>query len=63
MFNLNWTLVNGDMIEHARSLKNGEGSEMRVVGSISIMRQLVDAKLLDVLRLTVCPLAVPRTGD
>lgn len=45
-----------------RKLKQDGGSELRVLGSLSIMRQLVEAKLLDVLRLMVCPLIVPKTG-
>ena len=31
-------------------------------GSLSVMRQLIEAGLLDVLRLMVCPLVLPKTG-
>ncbi len=55
-------LVSGDMLELARKLKQDGGTELRVLGSLSVMRQLVAANLLDVLRLMVCPLAVPVSG-
>ena len=55
-------LVREDMVGFVRKLKQDGGSELRVLGSLSIMRQLVEAELLDVLRLMVCPLALPKTG-
>jgi dihydrofolate reductase len=55
-------LVHDDMVGVVKKLKHDRGSELRVLGSISIMRQLVEAKLLDILRLMVCPLVVPETG-
>ncbi len=55
-------LVHDDMVGFVRELKQDDGPELRVLGSLSIMRQLVEAKLLDTLRLMVCPLAVPETG-
>jgi dihydrofolate reductase len=55
-------LVREDMLGFVRELKRDDGSELRVLGSLSIMRQLLEAGLLDLLRLMVCPLVVPRTG-
>jgi dihydrofolate reductase len=55
-------LVRDDLLGFVRKLKQDGGSELRVLGSLSIMRQLVEANLLDVLRLMVCPLVVPQSG-
>ena len=55
-------LVKTDMVEFVRSLKADEGTELRVLGSLSIARQLASAKLLDLLRLYVCPLVLPESG-
>jgi dihydrofolate reductase len=55
-------LIHDDMVEFVRKLKGEDGSELRVLGSVSVMRQLIEAKLLDVLRLMVCPLVLPKTG-
>ncbi len=55
-------LVSGDAVGFLRELKQDGGTELRVLGSLSVMRQLVAANLLDTLRLMVCPLVVPETG-
>ena len=55
-------LIRDDLAGFVRNLKQDGGSELRVLGSLSIMRQLVEVNLLDVLRLMVCPLAVPQSG-
>ena len=55
-------LVRTDMVEFVRELKADAGPELRVLGSLSIARQLAGAKLLDLLRLYVCPLVLPETG-
>ena len=55
-------LVRGDMVDFVRKLKNEKGSELRVLGSLSVMRQLLEAGLLDRLRLLICPLVLPKTG-
>ncbi len=55
-------LVSSDAVEFLRKLKQDGGTELRVLGSLSIMRQLVAANILDTLRLMVCPLAVPQSG-
>jgi dihydrofolate reductase len=55
-------LVHDDMVGFVRKLKQDSGPELRVLGSLSIVRQLAAAGLLDVLRLMVCPLILPKTG-
>jgi len=55
-------LVRDDMVGFVRKLKQDGGSELRVLGSLSLMRQLIEAELLDTLRLLVCPVALPKTG-
>jgi dihydrofolate reductase len=55
-------LIRDDMVDFVRKLKRNDGSELRVLGSLSVMRQLVEAQLLDVLRLMICPLILPKTG-
>jgi dihydrofolate reductase len=55
-------IVRDDMVGFVRKLKQDDGSELRVLGSLSIMRQLIEAGLLDELRLMVCPLVLPKTG-
>lgn len=55
-------LVRHDMVEFVRELKREAGSELRVMGSLSIMKQLLTAGLLDRLRLMVCPLILPESG-
>lgn len=56
------TLVDCDAMEHLAGLKDRSGDELRILGSISLMRQAIKAGLLDRLRLIVCPLIVPKTG-
>jgi dihydrofolate reductase len=55
-------IVRDDMMGFVRRLKQDGGPELRVLGSLSIMRQLLEAGLLDLLRLMVCPLILPETG-
>jgi dihydrofolate reductase len=55
-------LVSEDMVEFVRKLKRGDGPELRILGSLSVVRQLASAQLLDALRLAVCPLALPVSG-
>jgi dihydrofolate reductase len=55
-------LVRGDLVDFARTLKRDDGPELRILGSLSVMRQLLEAGLLDGLRLLICPLVVPKTG-
>jgi dihydrofolate reductase len=55
-------LVRSEMVDFVHGLKEGDGPELRVLGSLSIARQLADAQLLDCIRLYVCPLILPETG-
>jgi dihydrofolate reductase len=55
-------LVRDDMVGFVRRLKQDDGSELRVLGSLSLMRQFIEAELLDTLRLMICPLVLPESG-
>jgi dihydrofolate reductase len=50
--------LEGDLIEAVTALKHEPGSDIGMSGSISIVRQLLDAGLLDELHLLVHPIAV-----
>jgi dihydrofolate reductase len=54
--------LQGDLIDSVRALKNEPGGDIGMSGSVSIVRQLLDAGLLDELHLLVHPIAV-RTGE
>lgn len=45
-----------------RELKQGDGPELRTLGSLSLVQQLLAAGLVDRLKLVVCPLVLPQTG-
>ena len=53
----NSTVIGADLLDFVRELKHGEGGEISVNG-ISVIRQLLDAGLLDTLTLTVHPVLV-----
>ena len=55
-------IVRSDLVDHVRAWKEDGGAEIRVLGSLSIVRQLVAADLVDRLRLILCPLVLPETG-
>lgn len=55
-------IVHDDAVEFVRELKRTDGSELRTLGSISLVQQLLAAGLVDRLKLTVCPLILPQTG-
>ena len=57
----NAELIEGDLIEFAQRLKEGEGGEVNVAGSISVVRQLLFAGVLDTLTLMIHPV-VAGTG-
>jgi dihydrofolate reductase len=48
----------GDLVEFVSALKNEPGGNIALSGSISVVRQLIDAGLLDELHLLVHPIAV-----
>jgi dihydrofolate reductase len=57
----NWqnsTLVEGDPIKSLTALKEGPGKDLSVVGSSTLVRSLLRAKVLDELHLLVHPIAV-----
>lgn len=56
------TIVHDDMVEFVRDLKQKDGDELRTLGSISLVKQLLAAGLVDRLKLVVCPLILPQTG-
>ncbi|GAA2015249.1 dihydrofolate reductase family protein [Nakamurella flavida] len=51
----NSSLIQGDLLDFVRELKQGEGGEIAVTASISVVRQLLFAGLLDRLMLMVHP--------
>ena len=55
-------VVHDDVVDFVRELKRTDGPELRTLGSLSLVRQLLAAGLVDRLKLVVCPLIVPQTG-
>ncbi|GAA4431219.1 dihydrofolate reductase family protein [Georgenia halophila] len=58
----NLTVVGADPVDMLRRAKEDGGPEIRILGSLSIVHQLLGAEALDRLRLIVCPLVLPQTG-
>jgi len=58
----NSELLQGDLVEAVTALKNEPGGPIGMSGSVSIVRRLIDAGLLDELHLMVHPIAV-RKGE
>lgn len=56
------TIVRTDLVGFVRDLKHKDGPELRILGSLSLVRQLLAAGLVDRLKLIVCPLVLPQTG-
>ena len=54
----NTELLQGDLVEAVTALKAEPGGDIGMSGSVSIVRQLLDAGLLDELHLLVHPIAV-----
>ncbi|MET9558912.1 dihydrofolate reductase family protein [Streptomyces tauricus] len=50
--------LEGDLVEFVTALKNEEGGDISLSGSVSVVRQLLAAGLLDELHLLVHPIAV-----
>lgn len=48
-------LIQGDLVDVARDLKAGDGGKIAVEGSMSIVRQLVEANLVDELTVAIHP--------
>lgn len=55
-------IVHDDLVGFVRELKRTEGSELRTLGSVSLVQQLLEAGLVDCLKLIVCPLILPQSG-
>lgn len=55
-------LVRGELIGEVRTLKAQEGERLRTVGSLSVVKSLLRAGLVDRLRLLVFPLILGDTG-
>jgi dihydrofolate reductase len=55
-------VVSDDMVGFVRDLKQKGGAELRTLGSISLVQQLLVAGLVDRLKLVICPLILPKTG-
>jgi dihydrofolate reductase len=52
-----------DAVEEIRRRKQGDGPDLRTSGSLSLVRQFLDAGLIDHLRLMVFPQILVKTGD
>jgi dihydrofolate reductase len=60
-----WTglkIVHDDLVSFVRELKRMDGPELRTLGSVSLVKQLLSAGLVDHLKLVICPLVLPETG-
>ena len=57
----NASVIDGDLLDFVRDLKNQPGGDIAVQGSLSVTRQLVEAGLMDELTLIIHP-AVASTG-
>jgi dihydrofolate reductase len=55
-------IVHDDLVGFVRELNRTDGPELRTLGSLSLVRQLLMAELVDCLKLVVCPLVLPQTG-
>ncbi len=56
------TVLGPDFLDTIRKAREAGGPEIRTMGSLSIVRQLLAATLLDRLRLIYCPLILPQSG-
>lgn len=55
-------IIQSDVCKHIQMVKNDNGPEIRTLGSLSLVRQLLRSDLVDRLRLIICPLVLPKTG-
>ena len=55
-------IVHDDVVSFVRELKRTDGTELRTLGSVSLVQQLLAVGLVDRLKLVVCPLILPQTG-
>jgi dihydrofolate reductase len=54
----NTTLVKGDPAAHVRTLRQEAGPDLVILGSGSIVSQLAEARLIDVLQIVVNPIVL-----
>jgi hypothetical protein len=53
---------NEDLVEFVRGAKGDDGPELRTLGSLSVIRQLLVSGWVDGLKLVICPLVLGETG-
>jgi dihydrofolate reductase len=58
----NSRLLRGDLVDEVRSLKAEGGEPLRTIGSLSVVKALLGAGLVDRLRLVVFPQVLGETG-
>jgi dihydrofolate reductase len=58
----NSLLLRGDLVDEVRSLKAEGGDPLRTIGSLSVVKALLGAGLVDRLRLVVFPQVLGETG-
>jgi len=58
----NSTLVTGDAADTVRTLKQNDDRSMRTIGSLSLCRSLLEAGLVDRLRVVMFPVITGATG-
>ena len=54
----NTEIISGDVIGHLKSLKQTEGGDLGITGSLTLVQSLLDAGLLDELHLFVHPIVL-----
>jgi dihydrofolate reductase len=54
----NTTVIDVDLVEYVRDLKNGQGGDIGVHASISVTQALLAARVVDELKLAVAPMIV-----
>ena len=59
----NTRLVTGDAVEAVRAMKEDSRIELRTLGSVSMCRSLITAKLVDRFRVVVFPVVTGATGQ
>jgi dihydrofolate reductase len=59
----NTELVDGDPVEAVRSMKGRDSRPLRTVGSLSLCRSLLEARLVDRFRVVVFPVITGATGQ
>jgi dihydrofolate reductase len=58
----NSRLAKADLVEEVRRLKAESDAPLRTIGSLSVVKALLEARMVDRLRLTVFPLILGSTG-